>query len=237
MPSESSAWDTNTKVAQCWLEKCKEVIVTPCLCESCRSGKPSGDLIRMWDGRDYCRTCIEDASPLLSEYRLVHPTLVFAEQTPLPTVKMRLQFLGPVLFGIYATVICILLSEGFNFNVFVMVSEAALVIAFVIWMIATVTAWINDKILRRIMECDDGKYIIKGTFRRWAGEWRDLSWSIGATPFQMRGGPRMQTISVGVVMNGWICVRERISFDTYHDHEVVLSFLQLTRVLSPHETA
>lgn len=52
-----------------------EVAATSC-CNYCQTPIKNGATVRLWDGRDYCAACVENACPGLGKYAATHEFLV-----------------------------------------------------------------------------------------------------------------------------------------------------------------
>ncbi|MHC4248086.1 MAG: hypothetical protein ACYS9X_03065 [Planctomycetota bacterium] len=50
------------------------------ICHTCNSGLEPDGTVRLWDGQDYCRSCVEAACPGLSDYAASHEALEDKEE-------------------------------------------------------------------------------------------------------------------------------------------------------------
>ena len=48
---------------------------TETLCKKCSQPLTPQTSVRLWDGGDYCRRCVEEACPNLVDYALAHDVL------------------------------------------------------------------------------------------------------------------------------------------------------------------
>ncbi|NQT16980.1 MAG: hypothetical protein HQ582_29755 [Planctomycetes bacterium] len=55
------------------------------LCSACNKSIAPGTSVRLWDGRDYCRTCLDSSCPGLAQYAVQHESL--QEEMPEQVVR------------------------------------------------------------------------------------------------------------------------------------------------------
>ena len=78
-------------------------------CSKCSCTLTPGDAVRLWDGRDYCRECVEKACSGLAEYAAAHERLAEAPPPWSPRVvwAMRLLQWGPLVLAVLGGIVAL----------------------------------------------------------------------------------------------------------------------------------
>ncbi|MDB5388335.1 MAG: hypothetical protein JWM11_3981 [Planctomycetaceae bacterium] len=203
------------------------------MCESCDMKTDASQLLKMWDGRDYCVPCLNRVHPSLAGYRLAHADLVLTEQTRCPTSAILFRSLALPVIGLYLAAVAIVVFGWDDIRVLIPLTGYACVMALTLWIVASCSVWMFRHVFSCVIHIKDGTSIITWLFRKSKLNSSDLSWSVTETPFLQRGGPGNESLCLRCAGHEWHRLRQQIYLDTHDNYEILVAFLRFVRAVPP----
>lgn len=140
---------------------------SPGNCHACDATLEPENTVRLWDGRDYCRSCVEAACPGLSDYAASHETLEETEEwTPAANIwwNFKISVVVLLLGGIFVTALVVSEPEiGITIS-------GALIFFSIVWLLGEFLFIVGElwlgKGLRETIRVHGGQVTITAPHRR-----------------------------------------------------------------------